>query len=306
MTDAILRLAHATGREKLLGHLAMMLFACLIAGSFSIGHKAAPHIGAAALNAIRFALATSVLAALMLISARYSLRRPKAVWRFGVLGALMAVYFVLMFVALRLSSPVSTGAVFTLIPLMSAGFGWLFLRERTRPVVMASLLVAAAGAVWVIFRGDVGAILSFDVGRGEIIYFVGCAGHAAYAPLVRRFNRGEPILEFTVHTLAATTLFILIFGLGELAATDFASLPTVVWLAIAYLSIFTTAGTFFLLQFASLRLPASKVLAYGYLTPSIVIFIEGMSGFGWPGWSVAAGAVLTAAALAVMARAPDA
>ena len=46
--------ALATGREKLLGHLAMLLFAALIAGSFSLGHKAAPHIGAAALNAISF------------------------------------------------------------------------------------------------------------------------------------------------------------------------------------------------------------------------------------------------------------
>ena len=43
----------------------------------------------------------------------------------GILGGLLAGYFILMFEALRLTDPVSTGAVFTLTPIMSAGFGWL-------------------------------------------------------------------------------------------------------------------------------------------------------------------------------------
>ncbi|MFZ1814557.1 MAG: DMT family transporter [Rhizobiaceae bacterium] len=296
----------ATGREKLLGHLAMLLFAALIAGSFSIGHKAAPYIGAAALNAVRFALGTGLMAALLYIVNRPAIRPPESLWRFIVLGGLMASYFVLMFVALRISNPVSTGAMFTLIPLMSAGFGWFFLRQVTRPVVFLSLLVAAAGAVWVIFRADISAILAFDIGRGESIFFAGCVAHAAYAPLVRKFNRGEPVMQFTVYTLAATTVWILLVAGPQLVTTDFASLPPIVWLAIAYLAIFTTAGTFFLLQFASLRLPASKVLAYGYLTPSFIILIEGTVGHGWAGLPVIAGALLTACALLVMAFAPDA
>ena len=297
--------ALATGREKLLGHLAMLLFAALIAGSFSLGHKAAPHIGAAALNAIRFVLATGLMAGLLLLLRPRDMRLPGSLWRFALLGGLMAIYFVLMFVALKITDPVSTGAVFTLIPLMSAGFGWLFLRQRTRASVLAALVVGAAGAVWVIFRGDLAAILSFDVGKGEMIFFFGCMAHAAYAPLVRRLNRGEPVLQFTVFTLASSMIWIVLAGSGELAATSFSDLPAIVWLAIDYLAIFTTAGTFFLLQFASLRLPASKVLAYGYLTPAFIIVLEGLSGHGWVTWNVAIGALVTAAALVAMAIAPD-
>ena len=37
---------HATGREKLKGHLAMLLFAVLIAGSFSFGGLAARYMEA--------------------------------------------------------------------------------------------------------------------------------------------------------------------------------------------------------------------------------------------------------------------
>jgi drug/metabolite transporter (DMT)-like permease len=295
----------ATGREKLLGHLAMLLFAALIAGSFSIGHKAAPHISPAALNAIRFVLATVVMAVLYFVLFRRPPGPPAALWRFAILGGLMAVYFILMFVALRISNPVSTGAVFTLIPLMSAGFGWLFLRQTSRLSVLLCLTLGALGAVWVIFKGDLDAILRFEIGRGEMIFLIGCAAHAAYAPLVKKFSRGEPLMLVTVMTLAATTLWIALAGAPDIVSLQWSGLPPIVWLAIAYLAIFTTAGTFFLLQFASLRLPASKVLSYGYLTPAFIILLEGLAGHGWASLSVVAGAIVTAVALLTMALLPD-
>src|SRR5690606_27153262 len=154
----------------------------------------------------------------------------------AILGALMAVFFVTMFVALRLTDPVSTGAVFTLLPVLAAVFGLLFLGEVPRPLVVVSLAFAGAGAVWAIFRGDLDALLSFDVGAGELLFFVGVACHAAYAPLVKRFNRGEPVIAFTFWTLLATGVCIGLYGAREIAQTDWAALPGPVWLAVAYLS----------------------------------------------------------------------
>ncbi|MGI9402634.1 MAG: DMT family transporter [Rhizobiaceae bacterium] len=295
----------ATGRDKLLGHLAMLLFAALIAGSFSLGHKAAPFIGPAALNAIRFALATALMAGIAWFLLPGGLKRPTAIWRYAILGGLMATYFILMFVALRISEPVPTGAVFTLMPLMTAGFGWIILGQRTRPIVLISSCIGACGAIWLIFRADFNAILSFDIGPGEAIFAIGCAAHAAYVPFVRKFRNTEPVIIFTVWTLAATTIWIFLFSFGQLVQTDFVQLPAIVWWAIAYLAVFTTAGTFFLLQFASLRLPASKVLSYGYLTPAFIILIEGFSGHGWASIQMFAGAAVIGGALVVMAFSPD-
>jgi len=300
------RTRFATGRQKVLGHLAALSFALLIAVSFSIGHLAAPHLAPAALNGVRFIFAVIVLLTVYLAVYRKLPTPPKGLWRFVIIGALMALYFVLMFVALRISDPVSTGAVFTLIPLMSAGFGWLFLRQTTGGIVLLSLLTAACGAIWVIFRGDINAILNLRIGQGEAIFFFGCAGHAAAAPLVKKFNRGEPGLLFTIGSVTATTLWIVAVGLPDILQTQWTMLPSIVWIAIAYLAIFTTAGTFFLVQYASMRLPASKVLSYGYITPAAIILIEGIIGHGWISFSVAMGAIVTAIALLVMALAPDA
>lgn len=295
----------ASGREKLHGHLAMLLFAALISVSFSLGSMAAPYLGAAALNAVRFLLATLVMSAAAFAIYRRLPLPETAPWRYGILGLLMAVYFITMFIALKITDPVSTSAVFTLIPLMSAAFGFLFLRQTVRPIVILSLIIAGCGSVWVIFRGSVDAILSFDIGTGEAIFLVGCICHAANAPLVKKFNRREPVVLTSYWTTVATFVVIALVGSGQAIETDWLSLPSVVWIAVFYLAIFTSAGTFFLLQYASVRLPASKVLSYGYMIPVFVILYEGLLGHGWASLAVIAGALVTVLGLVVVAFAPD-
>lgn len=298
---------HATGRQKWLGHLSMILFAGMIAGSFSLGSLIAPHIASAPLNALRFLIASILMGVAGYLMFRQAMSWPREPWRFLILGSLMGIYFVTMFIGLATANPVSMGAVFTLNPLLSAGFGYLILGQKPRPVVLVSLVIAAAGAIWVIFRGDPARLAAFDIGRGELIYLFGVICHSAYAALMRKFSRGEPVVVSTFWSLASTLLCITAFGLwnGEIASTNWTGLPPIVWFAIAYLSIFTTAVTQFLLQFASLRLPAAKVFAYGYLTPAFIIALEGAIGHGWAAPLVMAGALITVMGLVIMALSPD-
>lgn len=296
---------HATGHEKLKAHLAMLLFAILIAGSFTLGGLAATRMPGFAVNLIRYAVAVGAMAAFGIWALNFRPRFPAAPWRFLLLGGLMAIYMSTMFKALEFTSPVSTGAVFTLMPLISAGFAWLFMGQVTRPGVLLSLVIAAAGAVWVIFRGDIAAILAFDVGAGEAIFFVGVVCHAAYAPLLRKLNRGEQPFDFAFWAVAATFLWLFLPGVPALRGVEITQAPAIVWIAVLYLALVTTVITFLLLQFASMRLPAPKVLAYGYLTPSFIIVLEGLIGHGWVHLSVVAGALVTACGLMVMALLPD-
>ena len=53
--------------------------------------------------------------------------------------------------ALEFTSPVQTGAVFTLMPLISAGFALLFIGQLTGPDVLVALGTAGLGTIWVIF-----------------------------------------------------------------------------------------------------------------------------------------------------------
>lgn len=284
------------------GHLAMLAFSALVGGSFVLGAMAAPLVDPAALNALRFLLAAVVIGVAALATTGLPRQAARAPWRYGVLGGLFAVYFVLMFEGLKTAPPVSAAAVFTLTPLMAAGFGWLILRQRLTRRMAVALAIGAAGALWVIFRGDLAALATLDFGPGERIYLIGCLAHAAYTPMVRRLNRGEPAVVFTFGTLVAGCAIMAVWGWRAIRTTDWVALPAIFWGALAYLVIFASAASFVLLQAATLRLPSAKVMAYTYLVPGWVILWQMAMGQPHPPVLVLGGVALTLLALAQLLK----
>ena len=284
------------------GHLAMLAFSALVAGSFSLGAMAAPYVSPAALTVLRFALAGSLVGAAALATTGIPRSTWVAPWRYVVLGGLLAAYFVLMFKGLQTAEAISTAAVFTLTPLMAAGFGWLLLRQITTPRMALALAIGAVGALWVIFRADIAALMRFQIGSGEIIYFWGCVAHAIYAPMVRKLNRGEPAVVFTFGVLLAGFVMLTLTGAREVVATDWRAMPGIVWICLIYVSVAASSMTFVLLQYATLRLPSAKVMAYTYLVPSWVILWEIALGKTAPPALVLGGVALTVLALLMLLR----
>ncbi|MEP2781498.1 MAG: DMT family transporter [Pseudoruegeria sp.] len=287
------------------GHAAMLLFSALVAGSFSLGSMAANEIAPAALNAARFLIAGVLIFGVALATTGFKKSDFEAPWRYGIMGGLFAIYFVLMFEGLKTAAPISTAAVFTLTPVMAAGFGYVLLRQMMTKRIVLALSIGAVGAVWVIFRADLTALLAFRLGTGEIIYFWGCMAHAIYTPMVRKLNRGEPAVVFSFGMMVAGFVVLTLWGWTDIWSTDWAALPRIVWITLFYTAVFASAATFVLLQFAALRLPSSKVMAYTYLTPSWVILWEVAFGRGVPPFAVLPGIGLTVVALILLLRKED-
>ncbi|TYB90622.1 DMT family transporter [Oceaniovalibus sp. ACAM 378] len=283
--------------ETARGHLAMLLFSALVAGSFTLGSLAANELDPTVLNAARFILAMCIVGAVALATTGINREAFRAPWRYLLLGGLFASYFVLMFEGLKTAPPVSAAAVFTLVPVMAAVFGWLLLRQAITGRIVLALSIGAVGALWVIFRGDPRLALSLDVGRGEAVYFVGCVAHAAYTPLVRKLNRGEPAVVFTFGMLVAGAVLLTVIAWPGIVATQWGELPTIVWITIGYTAVFASAATFVLMQYATMRLPSANVMAYTYLTPGWVIVWEAVrTGQLPPPW-ISGGILLTGIAL---------
>ncbi|MBA4350542.1 MAG: EamA family transporter [Rhodobacter sp.] len=280
----------------------MLAFSALVAGSFSLGAMAAPLIDPLALSALRFLLAGALVGAVAFATTRIPRSTWQAPWRYLILGALLAAYFVLMFQGLKTAEPVSTAAVFTLTPALAAGFGWLTLRQRLTRRMALALAIGAVGALWVIFRADLQRLLALQIGKGEVIYFAGCVAHALYAPLVRKFNRGEPAVVFTFGMMIAGWLILTMAGSPAILATDWPSLPAIVWITLVYTAVFASAATFVLMQFATLHLPAAKVMAYTYLVPSWVILWEIALGRSAPPALILGGVALSILALLLLLK----
>ncbi|MDA3858694.1 MAG: EamA family transporter, partial [Roseovarius sp.] len=87
--------------EAARGHLAMLAFSALVAGSFALGSMAAGHIAPAALNAPRFVIAAMIVGAGAALTTGIPRRTWRAPWRYLLLGGAMGLYFVLMFEGLK-------------------------------------------------------------------------------------------------------------------------------------------------------------------------------------------------------------
>lgn len=284
------------------GHAAMLAFSALIAGSFALGSMAAPHIAPTALNATRFIFAAVLLGSAAYIVIGIPRSAFQAPWRYLILGGFMGFYFVMMFEALKTASPVSAAAVFTLTPILSGFFGYVLLRQVMTARMALALCVGGAGALWVIFKADLGAALRFDMGRGELIFFWGCIGHAIYTPMVRKLNRGEHPMVFSFGAMVAAALLIAMAGISDIKALEWSGLPSIVWITIFYTAVFATAVTFVLLQYATLRLPSAKVMAYTYLTPSWVLCWQAALGHALPPMLILVGVGLTILALLLLLK----
>lgn len=284
-------------------HTAMLLFSLLIAGSFSFGTRIANMMDPVALMALRFGLSGVIVGALAWAGPgirRSDLADP---WRYLVMGGLFATYFALMFEGLKTAAPVSASAVFTLVPLMTALFGFLLLGQRISYRIFAALLVGAAGALWVIFDGQWSALVRFEVGRGEAVYFVGCIAHAIYSPMARKLNRGEPTVVYTFGMIVAGFAILFLLGLPDLVSADWGGFPVIFWIGLGYLAVFASSATFLLLNYASMNLPSGKVMAYSYLTPSWVVVLELVITGSVPHAAILAGILATVASVLILLRA---
>ncbi len=291
--------------RELAGHLAMVCFAALVAGSFALGALIAGQVSPLVVTALRFLITIVLLAVFVVASGRFERRAFRAPWRYAVLGACPALYFIFMFEALKTAPAISLSVEFTLTPLVTGVFGYFLLGQVASRRVLIGLLIGAIGAVWVIFRGDIGQFLALHIGRGEAIFFVGMTFYALYAPLVRKLKRDEPALVFTLAITLGALAVTLPFAAKGLVQTDYAALPLKAWAIVAYLAVFASAATFSLIQFAALRLPSVKVMAHTYLIPSWVIVWQLAMGKGAPSSAELIGVALTILALALLLKSQD-
>ncbi len=283
----------------------MLTYALLVSTSFPVGSFAIQWVDPVVVTLLRFSLATVLFGILLARSDQLRMVGARDLLRYATVSATIVIFFVLMFESLRYTDPVSTGALFTVSPLLTAGTSWVLLRKRTRPSELAFLLLGAAGAVWVVFDGQLSVLLSLSLDHGEWIFLLATLSYATYVPLIKRLHRGEPALVMTFWTLATGTLLLAVLGAPRWATVSW-SAPPEAYGFIAYLAIFPTAITFAIAQYAGTRIAPTRVMAYTYLTPSFVVLIEALRGQGWPSWSMSIGVLITCSVTLGLQRAASA
>jgi drug/metabolite transporter (DMT)-like permease len=283
-------------------HGCMLISASLVATSFIVGKAITPFLDPVVLTLIRFTVA--VLFFTPYVGHRYGLSLPNrsALIRYSLISGALVGFFWLMFLSLRITTPLNTSAIFTTVPGVSGIYSWFLLRERLGPHRIIALLMAMSGALWVIFEGDLHRLQSLDLNHGDLLFFCGCLLMALYMPLVKLLHRGEPMAVMTAWILITGCAWLLLFAFAKLPAISWTAVPMTVWLGIAYLAIFTTIVTFFISQWATLHLGPTRVMAYSYLYPPQIVLIEWILYRDLPPLKIMLGVLIILPAMIVLQR----
>jgi drug/metabolite transporter (DMT)-like permease len=207
-----------------------------------------------------------------------------------------------MFKALRYTSALNTSVLYTLVPGLAGIFGALLIHERLGRHRLYALCCGMIGALWVIFRGDIGRLVALDFNRGDIIFLVGCLSMGLYTPLIKMLHRDEPMTLMTFWVLVTGVGWLLLASGFNLFEVPWRQVETYVWAGIIYLAIFTTIITFFLTQFATIRIGPTRVMAYSYFYPLFVLVIDWFTGRGFPPMRILPGILIVLAATFVLQR----
>ncbi len=284
------------------GHLLMMLATVLVATSFPVGAAITHGLDSLVLTLLRFTLAAILFAPL--VAWRYGLSMPgwRDLARYGVLSACLVGFFWGMFAALRHTSVLNTATIFALLPVITAAVSAVLLKERLSGAARIALPIGMIGAVWVIFRGDPAALTSLKLGLGDGIFLAATIAMGIYGPLVKFLHRGEPMAQMTFWTLATGALWLLLLSAPRLSGVEWATVPIAVYAGIAYLAVFTTLVTFFVIQWSSTVIGPTKVMSYTYLNPALVLVIGLAFGQELPPFATYPGLGIIVAATFVLQR----
>jgi drug/metabolite transporter (DMT)-like permease len=287
-------------------HALMLIAAILVASSFIVGEEVAHSLDPAVLTLIRFLLA--VLCFAPYIKWRYGLHLPhrRDLARYGVISASIVGFFWCMFLALRYTSALNTSALFTLVPGISSLYGAVLLRERLGRARLLALFCGLFGALWIIFRGDFNRLLALDFNKGDLIFLAGCLAMGFYTPLVMLLHRREPMPVMTFWVLVTGLGWLLILAMPGLTATSWSGIAPEIWAGIAYLAVFTTIITFSVTQVAILYLGSTRVMAYSYFYPALVLALDWMLGRGLPPLRTVPGVLIVLVAMLVLQSGVDA
>jgi drug/metabolite transporter (DMT)-like permease len=263
-------------------HAITLLANLMVSTSFPVAKEITHAMEPGVLMLLRFALAALIIG--VFVHYRHGLAWPgrRALLRYAIIALTVVIFFWCMFEALRYTSALNTAALFTAVPVLSAVFAFFIAGERLGRTRLAALALGLVGALWIIFGGDPDRLLALDANRGDVIFLAGCVVFGFYGVFIKSFHRGEPTAVMTFWILLFSAIFYAAIAAKDVAATPWRDTGLIVYGGIAYLAVVSTVISFFMFQYATLRIGPTRVMAYSYFIPAFVLLVDWAIGRGLP------------------------
>ena len=252
-------------------HLLMFISVVLAASSFPIGAAITNELEPSLLMGIRFLCAAFLFSFYVFKKHGFRFPSKNRIVAYITLAIPLTVFFWCMFESLRYTTAINTGALYTIVPALTALYAFFINKEVVNKQRITGLFFGTIGALWIVFKGDLNAFITLQINYGDFIFFIGCIFMGIYNPLIKRLYKNEPMEVLTFWVLVFGGISLLFISGKETFTTEWSAIELHVYLSILYLSVFTTLVTFFIVQFSVLKIGPTKVAAYSFLNPVCVV-----------------------------------
>ena len=255
-------------------HIYVVIATIFIAGSFLASYKLSSTIDAISLTLYRFVLALIFLSPLVIFNKNRVKAVPKLLPKAMVISLFYSLYFIGMFKALEYTTVLNTGSIYTLVPLMTAILCIFFFKEKIPLAQLIVYIIGIISTLIVVFKANLELLLKFSLNQGDIIFLIASLSMALYSIFLKvLYKKDDDIVVLVFSTLMAGIIWMS-FTMWILDIPyEWEKIEGNLLFSMLYLVVATTILTLFLYQKATLILGPKKVMAYIYISPSLVALI---------------------------------
>ena len=255
----------------------LALIAAFLATSiYGINHTIAKevmpiYIGSSGFIMLRLIGATSIFWLISLFAPKEKIERGdflKMIFA-SILG--MCINMLAFFRGLELSTPINSGVIITLSPVLVLILSYFFLKEKITVKKILGILIGFSGAVFLILNSSKTGINAPNIPLGNSFFLLNASAYAGYLIIVKPLTR-----KYNIFTLMK---WLFLIGLILSAPITFNQFIEVKWTELPWFAIwrmgYVVIGTTFLTYlfniYALKKLSPTTVGSFIYLQPIITI-----------------------------------
>jgi drug/metabolite transporter (DMT)-like permease len=252
------------------------LFAVIVWGASFIATKVAlQDISPIAIVWLRFSMGVLILGIAVSMRGQFSLP-GKGEWAyFSLLGFLGITFHQwLQSNGLQTSEAGTTAWIVSTTPVFMALLGWTVLKEALSWIKTSGILLAFAGVLLVVSKGDLASVSVGKFGApGDVLILISSVNWAVFSVLSRRGLKSYPAGLMMFYVMSLGWLFTSILFFAQTGLAEISNLTTNGWLGVIFLGIFCSGLAYIAWYDALQALSSAQTGAFLYIEPLVAVVV---------------------------------
>ncbi|KAB2847126.1 MAG: DMT family transporter [Melioribacteraceae bacterium] len=172
---------------------------------------------------------------------------------------------------LQYTSAANTGWIIGFAPVFMTILGFLFFKEKINFVQTSGIIIAFAGLLMLISKGDL-STLNIISNKGDLMILTSAFTWSVYSLVGKKITLNFPPIMTVLYLFIMMLLIITPFTINYENYNSVLSLSLAGWASILFLGILCSGLSYVIWAEAMKEMPASKVGAFLYLEPFVTVF----------------------------------